>query len=190
MATPPDFTAGQVLTAAQMNAVGLWLVKDQTFTSVTTVNIDTVFTNDFLYYSAIIVVNSVSVDTNLRLRYRNAGSTNSGASYFFGTLGITDGGTASNDNGLGATSHNLLGLDAGQTSGSARSINLHFFNPKETRKSSHTFQSWGWSQAGSGTYSNGGGTFDANNSFDGFNLFTENGTSTMTGTVSVFGLNK
>ena len=32
MATPPDFTAGQVLTAAQMNAVGLWKV---TPTSVT-----------------------------------------------------------------------------------------------------------------------------------------------------------
>ena len=26
MATPPDFTAGQVLTAAQMNAVGLWKI--------------------------------------------------------------------------------------------------------------------------------------------------------------------
>jgi hypothetical protein len=30
MATPPDFTSGAVLTAAQMNSVGLWLVKTQT----------------------------------------------------------------------------------------------------------------------------------------------------------------
>jgi hypothetical protein len=27
MATPPDFVDGQVLTAAQMNAIGLWLVR-------------------------------------------------------------------------------------------------------------------------------------------------------------------
>jgi hypothetical protein len=30
MATPPDFSVGQVLTAANMNSVGLWLVKTQT----------------------------------------------------------------------------------------------------------------------------------------------------------------
>jgi hypothetical protein len=30
MATPPDFSSGAVLTAAQMNSVGLWLVKTQT----------------------------------------------------------------------------------------------------------------------------------------------------------------
>lgn len=33
MATPPSFTAGQVLNAAQMNKVGLWLVKTQTIGS-------------------------------------------------------------------------------------------------------------------------------------------------------------
>ena len=34
MATPPDFTAGSVLTAAQMNAVGLWRITGCTVTSV------------------------------------------------------------------------------------------------------------------------------------------------------------
>lgn len=34
MATPPDFTAGGILTAAQMNAVGLWRVTNCTVTSV------------------------------------------------------------------------------------------------------------------------------------------------------------
>lgn len=29
MATPPTFTSGSILTAAQMNSVGLWLVKTQ-----------------------------------------------------------------------------------------------------------------------------------------------------------------
>ena len=30
MATPPDFSSGQVLTSSAMNSVGLWLVKTQT----------------------------------------------------------------------------------------------------------------------------------------------------------------
>lgn len=34
MATPPDFSVGQTLTAAQMNAVGLWRVTNCTVTSV------------------------------------------------------------------------------------------------------------------------------------------------------------
>jgi hypothetical protein len=51
MATPPDFTAGQVLTAAQMNAVGLWLVKSQTIGSaVSSVTVNDAFNNDFDHY--------------------------------------------------------------------------------------------------------------------------------------------
>lgn len=34
MATPPDFTVGQVLTAAQMNAIGLWRITTCTVSSV------------------------------------------------------------------------------------------------------------------------------------------------------------
>jgi hypothetical protein len=48
MATPPVFTAGQVLTAAQMNAVGLWVVKPTTtFTAVSSIVADDVFPTDF-----------------------------------------------------------------------------------------------------------------------------------------------
>ena len=51
MATPPVFSAGAVLTAAQMNAVGTWLVKTQTVgTSVATVELTSVFSADFDSY--------------------------------------------------------------------------------------------------------------------------------------------
>lgn len=51
MATPPTFTVGQVLTAAQMNAVGLWLVKTQTVgTGVTSQNVTSCFSSDFDNY--------------------------------------------------------------------------------------------------------------------------------------------
>jgi hypothetical protein len=51
MATPPDFTTGAVLTAAQMNAVGLWLVKSQTIGSaVSGVDVTDAFSTDYDNY--------------------------------------------------------------------------------------------------------------------------------------------
>ncbi len=51
MATPPTFTTGQVLTAAQMNAVGLWLVKSQAVgTGVSSVSITSCFSSDYDNY--------------------------------------------------------------------------------------------------------------------------------------------
>jgi hypothetical protein len=51
MATPPVFVAGQILTAAQLNAIGMWEVKTQTaFTSANTVTIDNIFTSDYTNY--------------------------------------------------------------------------------------------------------------------------------------------
>jgi hypothetical protein len=71
MATPPVFVAGQVLTAAQMNAIGMWEVKTETaFTSATTVTIDNIFTSDFRNYLIKIVGNATSgsgVSSQLRV---------------------------------------------------------------------------------------------------------------------------
>lgn len=69
MATPPDFTAGSILTAAQMNQVGLWLIKTQTVgTAVTTVTVNDAFSADFVNYKIIYTDGVASADTNIGLR--------------------------------------------------------------------------------------------------------------------------
>jgi hypothetical protein len=51
MATPPVFTAGAILTAAQMNQSGLWLVQSQTLaTGQTSITVANAFTADFSRY--------------------------------------------------------------------------------------------------------------------------------------------
>ena len=51
MATPPDFSSGAVLTAAQMNSVGCWLVKTQVVgAGVATVDVTSCFTSDYDSY--------------------------------------------------------------------------------------------------------------------------------------------
>jgi hypothetical protein len=55
MATPPVFSTAQVLTAASMNAVGMWLVKSQTIgTTVSSVTVSDAFTSDYDNYKIII----------------------------------------------------------------------------------------------------------------------------------------
>ena len=76
MATPPDFTTGQVLTAAQMDAVGLWLVKTQTIGSaVSSVTITNAFTGDYDDYKIIISNTNASNTTDLYFQFVNSGNT-------------------------------------------------------------------------------------------------------------------
>jgi hypothetical protein len=68
MATPPDFSSGAVLTAAQMNSVGLWLVKSQTVgTAVSSVTVSSAFSSDFANYRIIYTGGTASVDQDLKL---------------------------------------------------------------------------------------------------------------------------
>ena len=69
MATPPVFVAGEILTAAQMNAIGMWEVKSETaFTSSTVVTIDNIFTSDYRNYLIKIVGGGSSAGISSQLR--------------------------------------------------------------------------------------------------------------------------
>lgn len=82
MATPPDFTAGQVLTAAQMDAIGLWLVKKETIGSaVSSVTITNAFSADYQNYK-IVVSGGVASTTNSLLAV-TLGATVTGYYYTF-----------------------------------------------------------------------------------------------------------
>lgn len=54
MATPPDFSSGAVLTAAQMSAIGMWQVGSTTATSGTTAQVLGCFTTDYDCYKIVI----------------------------------------------------------------------------------------------------------------------------------------
>jgi hypothetical protein len=116
MATPPDFTAGQVLTAAQMNAVGLWLVKTQTIgTAVASVTVTDAFSTDYDHYKITISdgVSSLSTIINFQLGASTTGYYNSRplAAYVNGTYlgGNTSNGAAWS--GVGVSSASGIGLN-------------------------------------------------------------------------------
>lgn len=58
--TYPVFVSGDVLTASDMNKVGMWLVTTNTFTSVTSVTINNCFTSDYKNYKLFFNPSSVT----------------------------------------------------------------------------------------------------------------------------------
>lgn len=70
MATPPDFVAGQVLTAAQMNAVGIWEIKNQTIgTAVSSVTVTDAFSTDYDNYLITINNGAGSAAADLTIKF-------------------------------------------------------------------------------------------------------------------------
>jgi hypothetical protein len=73
MATPPVFTAGAVLTAAQMNQIGQWVTKVKTsFSAASSITADNVFSADFESY-LIQVRYITSTTTGIALQLRVGG---------------------------------------------------------------------------------------------------------------------
>jgi hypothetical protein len=65
----PDFSPGEVLTAAAMDSIGLWLVKTQTVgTGVSSVTVTGAFSADYDNYKIIISGGSASASADLRVQ--------------------------------------------------------------------------------------------------------------------------
>ena len=84
MATPPVFTTGAVLTAAQMNAVALWEVASGSFTSITAAAplvLSNVLTTDYPHYKIVMSWTQATAGGFLNMRLRNSGGLISTATY-------------------------------------------------------------------------------------------------------------
>ena len=88
MATPPVFTAGQVLTAAQMNAISCWLVKSATFSATSDLILDDIFTTDYTNYKIILEVDTISTNNVINFQFRD-GTTSLNTSYYSAGFSVT-----------------------------------------------------------------------------------------------------
>ena len=181
MATPPSFTAGQVLTAAQMNKIGMWYIKEATLTG-TTVNITSCFSSDFDAYVLVLsnAKTAAAVVTSFQLL---SGSTPaSGANY--------------NNQRLSVVSTTITGTQAlSQTSGylgtfgndveSGYTINI--YNPYLAKKTA-TYSSGLYSGNVGYAYLETLGTFHGlSTSYDGISVIAT-GSSWSSGKAIVYGL--
>jgi hypothetical protein len=127
MATPPVFTSGAILTAAQMNAVGMWLVGETTFAASAKPYINGCFTSDYDNYLVNFSVYG-SAAANLFFQMRSATSTEeTGAVYDRYGFQWTGAGGAQDLTSANQTSA-LLG-DVSTTSSSRTTGNVAFYAP-------------------------------------------------------------
>jgi hypothetical protein len=127
MATPPDFTSGAVLTAAQMNSVGLWKVASGSLSTATT-NFQGCFTSDYRDYRIVIDQVNFASAGDIYFRMLSGATPETSANYNWGIRGLYA-------NGVSADS-NLAGYTAGFTgitsaiAGELTSGSFDIFNPQ------------------------------------------------------------
>lgn len=122
MAVPPVFVSGQVLTAAQMNAVGYWVTKPLTsFSAVTSVIVNNCFSSDYESY-LVILRYSTTLTSGINLTLR-AGGVNTTTNYNRQDLTASSGTVSSTRTTGGTTFGNIAGSTEGVISSSYLFIN-------------------------------------------------------------------
>lgn len=173
--TFPSFTTGEVLTAADMNAVGLWLIKTQTVgTAVTSVTVSDAFSSTYDNYRITYKGEATTTAECLRLRL-GAATTN-----YFGNLiyaNYTGGVPVSvGDSNAAAWTHCSGGSD-GQTT-----LCVDLFNPFNTTETM-MFAPMYLDSGNGGTKR---GILSNSTSYTAFTLLVGSGTITG-GTIRVYG---
>jgi len=181
MATPPTFTAGAVLTAAQMNSVGLWLVKTQTIGSaVSSVNVTSAFSSD--YDSYLIQMNTVvsANQPNMGLRLGTTVTNYVYSGLYLGTASAT----ITGDVTTVATYWNIGACGNGTTGSGRISFDVNVDSPNLAQQTFYGAQNM--SLAWSNMY---GGYLTNTTQYTDFTLLPSSGTMTG-GTICVYGYRK
>jgi hypothetical protein len=172
----PDFSPGEVLTAAAMDSIGLWLVDSGTFTTDDLIA-DSVFSTTYDRYLLTTSFTYTITTAEMLLQFRTAGSNNATSNYthqnsLFTSIGVFSRNTV-------ATTSSMLTPNTG---GNTWDMNLQILFPA--------------SSANTRVISNGGihtGTlpfignaaFNTTTAFDGIRIFPSAGT--LTGTYKIYG---
>jgi hypothetical protein len=123
MSTPPDFAVGQVLTAAAMDSVAMWLVKTQTIgNTVGSVTVTGAFSADYDNYKVLLVGGAGSTNAGLAV---TIGSANTG---YYCVRRTSTYAAPTTDNG-GADNNGSQFTGVGFTSTSGSYLDLHIYAP-------------------------------------------------------------
>ena len=176
MATPPTFSSGAVLTAAQMNSVGLWLVKTQTIGSaVSSVTVSDAFSADYDNYK-IVVSGGVGSTGSTSVRFTLGAS----ATAYYGNLAYYQYAVAATNYAQDNNGARFSFVGNAGTSQLATSFDL--LNPFLAKWTVIKDASWVANNA-AGSY---GGVHQVATSYSAFTLTPEAGTLTG-GTIYVYG---
>ena len=182
--TYPSFTTGEVLTAADMNAVGLWLVKSQTIGSgVSSVAVTGAFNSD--YYAYRVVINNVTMSatgaaTVIYCKMHD-GTSPVNSNYNFGLARIDIASSAIAGVGVALGTNGIL---VGRGTGDKFGTSFDIINPN---LATHTiFPQIGGVNVSTGYMYSGAGMHQTSTAYTAFQIAPDTGTLTG-GTIAVYG---
>ena len=181
MATPPDFSSGAVLTAAQMNSVGLWKITSVSVTSGNLISVSNCFTSDYTNYRIVISNLKSTGNVSLSMQLQASGSPSS-AGYQYGHAFIIFGTAAWNVVSVTSSSSWVAPGNTNTNPPSNGSIDIYQPQVNQRTGMIAQYQSFDAAIFASGAHN------DGTNIYDGFR-FTSSGTFT-SGTVTVYGYKK
>jgi hypothetical protein len=171
----PSFATGEVLTAADMNAVGLWLVKTQTIgTGVPSVVVTDAFSANYDNYLVTISGIKTAAAANISILLGTSGGNNFYGSFYFDAYTGLNTGTSRANNGAS------LQIGHGEASLAESWMRVEIAAPNLPRSTSFTGQHYGTTFSGwmAGTRADSVQ----------YTSFTISSTSNMTGgTIRVYG---
>jgi len=178
MATPPVFSAGAVLTAAQMNAVGLWLIDDITATAASEISVPGVFTSDFENYR---IITRLYGSANTYTAFQFYTGTTTALTTTYWRRGYSAGATLALET-QSSTSDWYMG-DIYNTSTVVNFTVMDVLGPNKAARPSCLL--WHYNHVTPNTLNYGGGN-ENTTAKTGFRIITSGG-NTMTGRVRVYG---
>jgi hypothetical protein len=187
MATPPVFSAGAVLTAAQMNAVGLWLIDEVSLTTITN-NISNVFSSDFDNYRIVMSGLNNASTTTRQISIRLRTSSDDTSANYYGQIqfayGAAIGGIVSQN---ATTSAELFSMSQSTPAGNSATFDI--CGPETATLTTWYGQRWAY-QANVATFVAGTfwGCMNTSTQYTGFSIIGN--TDNLSGTVRVYGYRK
>lgn len=165
---------------------GIQLTKTQTFTGQSQVNVDSCFSSEFANYLVTLNITSVSGNTGIFVRMRNAGTTNANNEYVWGGfIAYTGSSILTQINSGGATSDWKI-ADQDTVYNPNLPIKFDMMAPQLSLRTGIFSQ--GFTPVNPLPYYRQiGGTMTVTTSYDSFSLLTNSGSFTMDGTVRVYG---
>jgi hypothetical protein len=181
----PSFATGEVLTAADMNAVGLWHITTVSPTPANVVAVNNCFSSDYTNYRILISPLGVSTQSDIRLKLR-INTTPSSTEYYMTNI-FCSGGSISSTSENNQTSWRAMFTGSGFSNYGALTFDL--FSPNVATQTRYIMQSSGWDGTSVINRSATGFHF-VGSAYNGFELSASTGGSNITATISVYGYNK
>ena len=182
--TYPSFSSGDILTAADMNGVGLWKIATVSLSGVTN-NIDNVFSSSYDNYRIVIsgLNNATTTTRTVVLRFRTT-TTDTSANYIQTERFIYPLNNGADGASVGNTSAKLLVLSSWSTGGAG--VSLDVYNPNKVAATGYVGQAFSYqSDVATWVARHIAGGINVSTAYTGFSII--GATDNLSGTVRVYG---